>query len=350
MRPKAFFINGGAGRVLCSIPAFEKYYEEVSEDFIIVCEGGMDFFKGHFQLHERAYDAWHKNLFEEKIKDMDCVSLEPYRVWEYYNQKCNLSQAFDIEINNKGIRDLQRPSLRLTREELISGANVIKEVKEATQKEKIIVIQPFGRSAQPMGNFINDSSGRSFEFKNLVSFIKDLQKDFGIILMSEFQLDFEKEGCKQPVAQPQKIDLRHWAGIIKSADYFFGCDSVGQHIAYAFDKASTVIAGATFPENISYPNEPKFDIQDMGEGLRKYDPIRIVPDETVNKNNDGIMIMNDKIEDVILKSLRENFKKNVKTSSHNAVSTAVSKDKKALPNMNKELKEKDITPKKEQSK
>ena len=32
---KAFFINGGAGRVLCSMPALEKYAEK-NDDFIIV--------------------------------------------------------------------------------------------------------------------------------------------------------------------------------------------------------------------------------------------------------------------------------------------------------------------------
>ena len=47
-------MNGGAGRVIASIPAFEKLYEK-DKDFIIVCEGGMDFYKGHPQLHELAY-------------------------------------------------------------------------------------------------------------------------------------------------------------------------------------------------------------------------------------------------------------------------------------------------------
>ena len=34
---KAFFINGGAGRVLCSIPALERY-AETHDDFVIVSE------------------------------------------------------------------------------------------------------------------------------------------------------------------------------------------------------------------------------------------------------------------------------------------------------------------------
>jgi len=34
MRSKAFFINGGAGRVICSIPALEKYAEESGDNGI----------------------------------------------------------------------------------------------------------------------------------------------------------------------------------------------------------------------------------------------------------------------------------------------------------------------------
>ena len=329
MRSSAFFINGGTGRVICSIPAFEKYNEEnPDDDFIIICEGGMEFFKGHPTLHQRAYDSWHKDLFEEKIKDRNCVSLEPYRVWEYYNQKCNLSQAFDLLMNNKGIRELPKPTLKLTREELINGKNVINEVREKVKKDKVVVIQPFGRSVQQIGTFLNDSSGRSFEYKNIVSIIKKLQEKYAVVLMSEFQFDFESEGCKDPVAQPTNISLRQWAGLISSADYFVGCDSVGQHIAYSLEKPATVVVGSTFAENITYPDYEKFDIQDMGDGLRKYDPIRIVPDELVNKNNDGIMVMNQAIEAAITESIVKNIEKHVtKTESNTKKSTKP----KALP-------------------
>ena len=117
MRPKSFFVNGGAGRVLCSIPAFEKYQEEhPDEDFLIICEGGTDFFKGHPTLYGKVYDHWHKNIFRDKLISTDVKTPEPYRVWEYYNQKCNLSQAFDIEINGKGVRELPKPTIKLSKE------------------------------------------------------------------------------------------------------------------------------------------------------------------------------------------------------------------------------------------
>ena len=68
MRSRAFFVNGGYGRTVCSIPAFEAYEKESDDsDFIIVCEGGTDAFKGHPLLDDRTYDNWHKNLFKEKL-------------------------------------------------------------------------------------------------------------------------------------------------------------------------------------------------------------------------------------------------------------------------------------------
>jgi hypothetical protein len=131
---KAFFINGGAGRTLCSVPALENYaIDNPNDDFIIVCEGGTDFYKGHPKLHFRAYDVWHKNLFNEYLKDRQLITPEPYRVWEYYNQKCNIAQAYDIEINNKGIRKLEIPKVYLSKEELIMARQMINEVKEKTK-------------------------------------------------------------------------------------------------------------------------------------------------------------------------------------------------------------------------
>lgn len=304
MRSKAFFINGGAGRVICSIPALEKYREESGDkDFIIVCEGGTDFFKGHPTLYPKVYDNWHKNLFEEKLINMTLVTPEPYRVWEYYNQQCNLSQAFDIEINGKGVRELPRPTLKLSVDEILTGKNIIKEVKEKTGKNTVVVFQPFGRGTRVENNIISDPSGRSFEATHVINIIKQLQEKHAVIVMSEFGIDYSKHGCPSPVASPQNATIRHWAGIINEADCFLGCDSVGQHIAYALHKPATVIVGSTFMENVSYPNADKFDVHDMGGDRRRYSPIRITIDEVADRTNEGIMLMNSQIEEYIANSV-----------------------------------------------
>jgi hypothetical protein len=314
MRSKAFFINGGAGRVICSIPAFEKY-AETHDDFIIVCEGGTDFYKGHPILHDKVYDSWHKGLFEKEIQHRDCVSPEPYRVWEYYNQKCNLVQAFDIIINElDSPRELQDPKIVLNKMELLTGYNSVEEIKAGTGKDKVLVVQPFGRSVEQVGgNFIADSTSRSFSLNNIVEIINELKKDYAVIIMSEihFPLEENEEQSKYKVARPQISDMRLWASIINASDHFLGCDSMGQHIAKAFGKTATVVLGSTYPENISYPNDKNFDIIDIGKDRRKYSPIRISMDDVVDRYNDEAMEMDSNQIQSIISSVRKRMGKSI---------------------------------------
>jgi len=308
-RPKAFFINGGAGRMICSIPAFEKYQEEVTDDFIIVCEGGSDIFKGHPTLDDKVYDAWHKNIFQDKLVNMDIISTEPYRIWEYYNQQCSLSQAFDLEINNKGVRDLPAPTLNLSKDELLFGRQVINEVKSRTKKDKVVVIQPFGRGIEIVDDTLIDRTARSIELRNLKQIIKRLQKEgFGIVVMSEFKVDLTDEKLKDEVAFPENVPLRQWGAIIKHADHFLGCDSVGQHLAYSMEKNATVITGSTYPINVSYPDCDFITIMDLGEIDREYSPIRITIDERVDRKMENIMTMTDDIVDHIITHITESTK------------------------------------------
>lgn len=307
---KAFFINGGAGRIVCSIPAFEKYEQESGDkDFIIVCEGGTEVFKGHPTLDNRTYDIWHKNLFQDKLLNMKIVSPEPYRIQEYYTQKCSLAQAFDIEINDKGIRKLPPPTICLSKEELLTGRQIINEVKEKLKKDKIVVFQPFGRGIQHVDNILVDKSGRSFELQPVKDIIKRLQKlNYAVILMSEFRLDFSKEGFKDEVAMPENINLRHWTAIIKYADHFLGCDSVGQHLAYSLGKKATVVTGSTYPINVSYPDSDIINVLDLGQDIREYSPIRITVDERIDRKNENLMSMNDEAIDIIINSITGKIK------------------------------------------
>ena len=294
MRSKAFFVNGGAGRVISSIPAFEKYAEN-HDDFIIVCEGGTDFFKGHPTLDHKVYDHWHKNLFQEHIIQRDCESPEPYRVWHYYNQKCNLSQAYDIAINGLDEpRELPAPTINLNKMEVIAGYNVVEEVKSVTKKDKVVVIQPFGRSITQLGEFMADASSRSMSLVGACDIINQLKKDYAVIIMSEYHFSVEE------VARPQISDMRVWSAVIDVADHFIGCDSMGQHIARALGKTATVVVGSTYPENISYPDHKDFDIIDVGDGRREYAPIRITQDETVDRFNDEAMELNkDQVKQIV---------------------------------------------------
>ena len=301
-RSKAFFINGGAGRMISSVPAFEKYLEESDDkDFIIVCEGGTDVFKGHPKLDDRAYDIWHKGLFKDYLKNREIVTTEPYRVWEYYNQQCSIAQAFDIQVNNKGLRELPKPTLKLSKDELLNGRSVVSEVKKKLKKEKLVVFQPYGRGVEYIDETLLDRTARSFELKDVKAIVKKLQQnDYAVIMMSEFKTDMSDAKLKEEVAMPENVNMRDWAAIIKYADHFLGCDSLGQHLAYSMETPSTIITGATYPINVSYRDCEYFEILDMGEIHREYDPIRILPDERVNRMNENIMSMTDDITTLVV--------------------------------------------------
>jgi hypothetical protein len=304
-RSKAFFLNGGIGRILCAIPALEKYAEESGDkDFLVICEGAVDILKGHPVLDQKTYDIFHKNLFHSKLQSREVVSLEPYRVWEYYNQKCNLTQAFDILINNKGIRKLPKPTVILSKEETIQGKKLIDDIKTKIKKDKTIIFQPFGRGIEHIDSSFIDKTGRSIEYKNIKSLIRKLQKEnFAVILMSEFGLDLKDQKYTDEVAFPEGLNLRQWASVIKHTDHFFGCDSVGQHLSYAMQTPTTVVLGPTYPINTSYPDCEYFNIMDLGEIDREYDPIRITSDERITRKNELLMAMNEQIEDFIVNGI-----------------------------------------------
>ena len=312
MRSKVFFINGGAGRVVASIPALEKY-AETHDDFIIVCEGGMNFYRGHPVLHKYAYDNWHKGLFEDKIKDRDCVTPEPYRQWHYYNQKCSLSQAFDIEINGLDEpRELPAPNITLAKGEGIQGMQLVDEAINTTGKEKVIVIQPFGRGIMDTGGYMFDPTSRSFNLSDISTIINNLKKDYCVIVMSEFPFQTEEGESKDAYIVPNIEDIRIWASIIDRADHFLGCDSVGQHIAKAVGSTVTAVIGSTYPINISYPNDPKFDIIDLGEDRRTFSPIRLTMEDYQDIQNDECMSMTEKDISAVIKSCRDKLGKSVK--------------------------------------
>ena len=122
--------------------------------------------------------------------------------------------------------------------------------------------------------------------------------------MSEFKLNLTNEKYKDDVASPEGLNIRQWAAVIKYADHFLGCDSVGQHLAHIVGTKATVIVGSTYPVNVSYPNDTNMNILDFGEEDRQYSPIRITMDEAVDRHHEAIMTMTDQIQDYVVGSVQ----------------------------------------------
>ena len=130
MKP-VFAISGGMGRVLCALPALEKYYKNHGKNFYIFSESGLEFFVGNKRLQDITYSPETKDLFETIIRPNNLITPEPYRDHGYYNQKRSLSESFDFLINNtEDHSDLERPKIYLTKQEEIHALEAINNAKK----------------------------------------------------------------------------------------------------------------------------------------------------------------------------------------------------------------------------
>lgn len=308
---KIFYIDGGAGRVIAAIPALEKYVKSHPEEDIRILIGGWDnLFWGNSILQEITYNPDTKGIFNEFIKDADIiVSPEPYRVPGYYNQNLSLAEAFDVEINQTNDHtDLGVPRLYTNKGEEKNAVNIIADVKAQQKKQKTIIIQPYGRSARiDRGDIIDDSS-RGLDSKGYLQLVKKLSTKYNLILFAEKGLYVPEDTYTFKL----EVDLRMWLSIISECDYMVGCDSVGQHIARAFNKPGTVLLGSTFAKNVSYPDW--FNIIEKSNEEKKYSPIRIcgLDSHLADRMNDRLMDYTEKEIDEIFMAIVADIEKKVK--------------------------------------
>jgi hypothetical protein len=296
---KAIFIDGGAGRVIAAIPALIKYVRKNPDHDLKIFIGGWDsLLWGIPELHDISYSMDVKGIFNSMLKDVDVVlSPEPYRQPNYFNQKISLAEGFDEIINETTDHsDLEPPTMVLNKMEEKNAASIIAQAKSQQQKQKTIVIQPFGRSAQRVDeNDIIDESSRSIEQHVYLKLVKKLSTKYNIIFFGE--KNFWVPG--DDYTFKPEADLRVWSAIVEAADYFIGCDSLGQHIARAFNKPGTVVIGSTFAVNTSYPDY--FNIVEKKDIKKVYAPIRIsgFDGHLADRMNDRCMDFSDaEIEDV----------------------------------------------------
>lgn len=306
---KLFFIDGGAGRAIASIPAFLKYAKK-HDDFGILVYGWDSLYWGIPELQDKVFNPEQKGIFDQVVKDAEeILSPEPYRVPGYFKQELSLAEAFDVLINNTDDHsDLQDPILKTSKGEEVNAAKLILDVKAEQQKDKTIVIQPFGRSMQRTEiNAVIDESSRSLDSEVYLKLVKKLATKYNLVLMAEqpFHSDIDTYTIKP------NADLRLWAAFIDAADYFVGVDSVGQHMARALGKPGTVIIGSTFAVNTTYPDY--FNIWER-KVQKKYSPIRIsgLEGHLADRLNEKTMELTDEEVNQLYQSITKDIEKKVK--------------------------------------
>lgn len=288
---KVFYIDGGAGRVLAAIPAFLKYARlNPDSDFAIIVFGWDFLFWGIPELQDRTYNSDTKGVFDNVVKHCDeVVTPEPYRLPDYFNQKLSLVEAFDRCINNtKDHSDLGVPKMVFNLQETFVAKNTINDVKSSQKKSKTIVIQPFGRGAKVEKDTIYDEESRSISPDDYLKIVNKLSQRYNTIFFGEPAFQMQKDPSSKFTC-----DLRQWGALIEQADYFVGCDSVGQHMARAVNTKGSIIFGSTYPINTSYPDY--FHIIEK-QNIKKYSPIRIAGLDVAlsNRLNEGSMKFTDK--------------------------------------------------------
>lgn len=242
-------LDGGLGRIITSIPALLKYYENNPDKEWYISIPGWDFVTWGFpELQERTFSPELNGGFKIFWEADEIISPEPYRIPQYYRNEISLREAFDICINKSTNHENLPPmQLRLSSQEKRDALEIIKNVKNLHKKQKTIVIQPYGSTAFLHESNIYDDSLRSMPTKMVNYFIDNLSNDYNLIFMGA--KEFHNLKTYKPNPDP---NLRVWSAIIDAADYFIGCDSCGQHIRKCFNKKASVFIAGTHPINVTY--------------------------------------------------------------------------------------------------
>lgn len=276
MRNTSFIINGGAGRVIAAIPALEKYHAlNPDDDFNVLVYGWESLYWGHPVLQPRTFGIGQKGLFNSSIKHNRVVCPEPYMLHSYYTQKVHLIEAFDEEINDTTNHSpiLPVPNLYLSNNEINRAKMLIQEKLKEKNKSTVVVFQPYGSGIAINNGRPIDSSARSFDVDDALRIIHILSKDHLVIYFGD--QEFNHPGDNYSVNFFDKSpDIRLYMALISQANYFLGCDSLGQHIAYSFGIPGTVVMGGTFEKNVTYRNH--FVIY-RNHHRPVYSPIRLTP-------------------------------------------------------------------------
>ena len=285
-----FLLSGGAGRIITATPALEKFARlNPDDDFKVLIYGWENLYWNHSLLQSKTFGVGSKGVFDMIVKNNRLVAPEPYHINGYYNQKLSLAEAFDEEINHtQDHNDLTKPNLYIHSNELTTVKTMIESAKKEKKKKKFVVFQPYGSGISLVNNRPADPSGRSLDVDDALNLAYLLSEDAVVLYFGPNEFIHPSDGFTLNAKNIPNADLRFYMAMISQCDAFVGVDSVGQHMARAFDKPGLIIMGSTFEKNISYPEHFKFYRNNINP---TYSPIRIggVDCEFADRANDKIM-------------------------------------------------------------
>jgi len=281
---KTIKITGGCGRVICALPAVEEYCKQNPDIKVNLVAAWVEPVLNNSVVY-RKYHEGHAYLWQDVIKNTELINPEPYEDYEYYNQKIHIIQSFYKNLGLAVPKDIPRPKLHVSRNEVEGINNYFKIIRQKLGGTKpIIVFQPFGQGARFEKGEIVDESNRALKITTVNKILEALEKNYHVLLMTTLDIPILH---KYKIEYP-KFPLRNWIGIISRCDYVIGADSVGQHLAYAFEKPGSFFFGGTYPSNLAYDEHLQFV---KGGFPKEYNPMRLPSNElnTMPIFNEGAM-------------------------------------------------------------
>lgn len=289
-----FFLSGGIGRVICAIPALEKYHKNNPNDnFKILVPAWEQVFFSNPVLQQRVFNSNQKGIFESLIKNSNVFEPEPYRLHNFFNKKCNLVEAFDECINNTTDHsDLNYNCLYLSVVEKNKAIEYLNNIKKQKGKNKVVIFQPFGSTVEVINGTVVDRSNRSLVADHYLRIAKEISKDAVVLFASQPQLRHSHDNVTVSFDELSPY-IRVLISLISQCDYYVGICSVGQHVARMFDKKGLIMMGGTDEKNYSY--QDKFQIYRKKDRVPLYSPWRLseADSEFSDRMNEGLMDFND---------------------------------------------------------
>lgn len=292
---ESLIINGGLGRFVCAIPALEKFVTN-NPDAIILTSYWTPVLWGNKKLVNNIIDVDTKDIYL-KIKDTKIREIEPYYNSKFLNNKINLIQAFDEEINYTTENVIPRL--------YVTPAELLKARQNLFNNKKIIAFQPFGSTATQINDEVVDETGRSLNVKLTTSIIETLEKaGFQVVFFDNRQFT-----CFKDNFTTNALTLRESFGLIANCDYFIGVDSSGQHIARSFNKPGTTFFGSTSVINFGY-TDWFMNITSENYSAMRYPPIRLSGFDywLSNVTNSNNLIFTEEQSQLICNSIIEDIK------------------------------------------
>lgn len=235
-------IDGGVGRVICSVPAINELAKNNLDRKIIVLTSHPYVFYNNPHVW-KVYTLDHDYLWEDVIKEGQFICPEPYHNHLYYTQEHHLIQSFNYIMNNSD--DMLSPTLYLTDQELRWGDGFINERRTDSGKP-VGVLQCMGMGAQLENDIFSDETYRSLHPKYIDRILSQIDQ---CVFINASHISLNCSNVWQ-----QQFSTRQLFALIAACDFVVTVDSFTSHVGACFNKKGVLLLGGTYKENVAHPH------------------------------------------------------------------------------------------------